>query len=139
MVSFEGFVDKQDLIANLMSADSAVIALVKNIETDLVLTLKMFDYISLGIPTIITRTRSVEAYLKEDEVYFFNSGNIEELATALVDLYTHPEKRQTLTQKASEVYENYKPAKQKANLVQMIHALTASESPAESTPVQSGR
>jgi len=91
------------------------VPLLRNTESDLVHTYKMFEYIALGIPIAISRTSAVEAYFDDSCMAYFESGNDQDLAQAIIELYKNPEKRSQLPKNALKVYEQYMPAKQKAS------------------------
>ena len=47
---------------------------------------KILEYMSQGVPVIVSRTRIDQHYFDEQTVRFFTSGNHEELATTIVEL-----------------------------------------------------
>lgn len=104
-VCFPGFFTHDRLIPRLRDAHVGVIPTIQNPESDLSHTHKMYEYIALGIPVVISRTKSVAAYFDSRHLYFVDSGNVRQLADALIDLYHHPEKRYQLAKNALQTYE----------------------------------
>jgi len=60
------------------------------------LSVKAMEYLALGIPLIVAKTKAAFYYFPEESVYFFEPENIHALAEAIFDLYQHPEKRRKL-------------------------------------------
>jgi glycosyltransferase involved in cell wall biosynthesis len=123
-VTFSGFVDDDVLLQRLRKAHVGVVPLEKNPESDLVHTYKMFEYIHLGIPTVISRTTGPQAYFADDALYYFEPGSAYSLANALVDLAGSAQKRYTLAKNALNAYENYVPAKQVEAFARLVKRLT---------------
>jgi glycosyltransferase involved in cell wall biosynthesis len=112
-ITFAGFVSQDTLINALQSAHVGAVGILRNPEADLVHTFKMFEYIELGLPIIISRTTAVEAYFNDDAMTFFEAGNSQSFADAVVGLANDPHKRLQQTQNALVAYEQFTPEKQK--------------------------
>lgn len=112
-VRFAGFVPDDALIAGLRAAHVGAVPLIKNPESNLIHTFKMFEYIALGIPVVISRTAATEAYFSSESLYFFNSEDHEELGRAIIDLARQPEKRLSLAKHALAQFEQYSPSLQR--------------------------
>ena len=122
-VTFRGFVPDDVLLKHLRASHIGVVPLLRTPEADLVHTFKMFEYIILGLPVIISRTIGVEGYYDEQSVCYFEAGNAENLAQAILDLAEHPEKRYQLAKHALKVYERYSPAHERARYRQIVQRL----------------
>jgi glycosyltransferase involved in cell wall biosynthesis len=123
IITFSGFVPDDELIKRLRNAHCGAVPLLRNTESDLVHTYKMFEYIALGIPIVISRTSAVEAYFDDSCMSYFESGNDQDLARAIIELYKNPEKRSQLPKNALKVYEQYVPATQKASYLDTANSL----------------
>jgi len=99
-VHFLGFVSFDEMLKMIIKSDVGIVPLEKNAYSDLVHTNKMFEYIAMRKPTIITRTKAVEAYFDDSCLMFFESGNEEDLAKCILELYKNPEKREDLVKNA---------------------------------------
>jgi glycosyltransferase involved in cell wall biosynthesis len=69
---------------------------------------KMFDFISMRVPAVVSRTRSVQAYFDEDCFEFFESGDASDMARAIRKLWHEPARRAQLVEHATSVNEAYK-------------------------------
>jgi glycosyltransferase involved in cell wall biosynthesis len=63
---------------------------------------KIMEFMSLGIPVVISSTKIDRYYFNDSVVRFFESGNVEALAAALLEMIRHPEQRQQMARRASE-------------------------------------
>ena len=71
----DAFVPIDDLRCALSSADVGVVAIKRDVFRDVTLAAKMFDFIAMGLPMVVSRTRSVEQTFPPDCFERFESGN----------------------------------------------------------------
>ena len=57
---------------------------------------KVQEFMAVGVPVVVSRTKIDSLYFDESMVRFFESENVNALITAIVDLYAHPEERRNL-------------------------------------------
>ncbi len=57
---------------------------------------KIMEFLSLGVPAIVSRTRIDEYYFNNDVVRFFDSGNVSQLAAAMLEVLQNAELRARL-------------------------------------------
>jgi peptidoglycan/xylan/chitin deacetylase (PgdA/CDA1 family) len=69
---------------------------------------KMFDFISMRVPAVVSRTRSVLEYFDEDCFELFDSGDAADLARAIRKLWREPARRAQLVEHASAVNQPYR-------------------------------
>jgi len=112
-VHYLGHVPFKDLVSELQRAHAGIVALEASMYSHLIHTGKMFDFIALKKPVIVSRLRAVEAYFNEDSLRYFNSGDPEDLAGAILEIFRQPEKRQAFVRNASLAYEQYRWEKQR--------------------------
>jgi glycosyltransferase involved in cell wall biosynthesis len=107
-VTFRGFVPDAELAAGLQAADVGLVTIVQSPATRWVHTFKMFEYLSIGKPAVISRSRSLEDYFDDSCVAYFDNNDPAELARAVLELYRRPEQRAALARHASQVYDTLK-------------------------------
>jgi glycosyltransferase involved in cell wall biosynthesis len=59
--------------------------------TELLLPVKLLEYVHLGIPVVTSRLPAIERYFGPDEVTFFEPGSPASLAGAIRDVASHPD------------------------------------------------
>lgn len=123
-VTFMGYLPFDDLISRLRTADCGIVSMPKNIETDLIHTNKMHEYMALGVPVIISRTKAVEAYYDDTCLCFFEAGNEQDLAQAIINLYQNPDTRYQLAKNALKAYEKNSAPKQKHYYSELVLTLS---------------
>ena len=104
----KGIVPLSELLEGIAGADLGVVAMRRDAFRDLTHCNKMFDFISMRIPAIVSRTRSVEEYFDEDCFELFESGDPADLARAIRRLWLDPARRTQLVERAAEVNEPYR-------------------------------
>jgi glycosyltransferase involved in cell wall biosynthesis/peptidoglycan/xylan/chitin deacetylase (PgdA/CDA1 family) len=63
---------------------------------------KIMEFMSLGIPVIVSSTKIDRLYFDGSVVRFFESGNVAALADAMLEMIRHPARRQEMAKRASE-------------------------------------
>jgi glycosyltransferase involved in cell wall biosynthesis len=109
----DGWAPIEELVAAIAHADVGVVAMRRNAFRDLTHCNKMFDFIAMRRPVVVSRTRAVEAYFHESCFALFESGDERDLARASRSLYDDPAMSERLVAKAAEVSEPYRWVRQR--------------------------
>jgi glycosyltransferase involved in cell wall biosynthesis len=112
-VDYLGYLPLAQMVQELRAANVGMVAQKASPYSNLVHTGKMYDYIALGKPVIASRLKAVEAYFGEDALRYFEAGNAQSLAEAIMDLYQNPGKRDALVVNARNLYGEYRWEKQR--------------------------
>lgn len=109
-VNFFGYIPFQDMIKMINEADVGIVPIRRNPYSDLVHTNKMFEYIAMKKPVIISRTSAVEEFYGKDDncLKYFESGNVNDLANCIIELYENPKKREQMIINAYKIYDKEK-------------------------------
>jgi glycosyltransferase involved in cell wall biosynthesis len=105
----------------------ATIGLVPNhasSATHLMLPVKLLEYAALGIPTVVSRLRTVEHYFPDTAVRLVNPGDPHATADAIEDLFHHPELGQELARNAQRIARDLSWAHQERQFFAAIDQLT---------------
>ena len=86
----DGWAPLDELLAAIAAADAGVVAMRRDAFRDLTHCNKMFDFIAMRRPAIVSRTRAVEAYFGDDCFALFESGDAHDLARAIRALHDDP-------------------------------------------------
>ncbi|HET7036997.1 MAG TPA: glycosyltransferase [Thermomicrobiaceae bacterium] len=119
----DGFVPIAELVEAIASADAGVVAIKRDPFRDLSHCNKMFDFIAMRKPAIVSRTVSVEAYFDDDCFELFASDDAPELARAIRRLHDDPARRQALVEHVSRVSEPYRWVHQERSYRSLIEGL----------------
>jgi len=74
----------------------------RDVATDYMLPVKLLEYVHLGIPVIAPRLLAIQYYFSEDQVAYYQPGDVDELAECINRLYADPEKRAELARNGAE-------------------------------------
>ena len=119
----DGFVPMNDLLRAISAADVGVVAMKRDVFRDLTHCNKMYDFIAMRVPAIVSRTRSVRAYFPESCFRYVTPGDVTDLAEAIRELHASPDLRRHLVEEAARVNEPYRWPHQRGNYLAMVEAL----------------
>ncbi len=122
-VHFTGYVPEARLHDLLRAADCGVVPLLRTQETDIIHTFKMYEYIALGLPVIISRTTAVMAYFDDGCFLYCEPGDPQSLADAILKLHADTALRHNLAAHALEVYEDLSLPVQKMKYAALLKEL----------------
>jgi len=74
----------------------------RDAATDYMLPVKLLEYVHLGIPVIAPRLLAIQYYFSEDQVVYYEPGDVDGLAECIRRLYRDPEERADLAHKSAE-------------------------------------
>jgi glycosyltransferase involved in cell wall biosynthesis len=124
VVSFSGrFVPMMELCSMIRSCDLGVIPIFNDVFTRYMLPTKLLEYTFLGIPSVVSRTSTIEAYFDDTMVRYVEAGSVQSLADAVEDLYRHPEKRDALVRNSNRFNEEFSWEKQKGLFYDFVDGL----------------
>ncbi len=106
VVEFLPFRPVEQLPELISAAHVGLVPVLRDIYTDLMHANKMFEYIAMLRPVIISRVNAVKDYFDETDMLFCEAGDAQALADAMIQLYRTPELRDQL---AARAYAKYQP------------------------------
>lgn len=99
-VRFHPPVPSRDIAGLMAGADLAVVPKRADSFGNEAYSTKIMEFMSLGVPVIASSTRIDRFYFNDSVVRFFESGNIPELAQAMIDLLQDPAARSAQAERA---------------------------------------
>ena len=121
LVSFsKGWVPIDDLVRAIAAADVGVVAMKRDVFRDIVHCCKMFDFITMRKPALVSRTSAVQAYFGEDCFEMFDSEDPVDLARAIRLLYRDPERGRRLVARATSQNERYRWPRQRGHYLRIV-------------------
>jgi glycosyltransferase involved in cell wall biosynthesis len=121
----DGWAPIDELVAAIAAADVGVVAMRRNEFRDLTHCNKMFDFIAMQRPVVVSRTRAVEAYFPDSCFALFESGDERDLARAIRSLYDDPALAQQLVDNATKVSEPFRWARQREHYLRIVSEAAA--------------
>lgn len=103
-VRFRGFAPLEDLLNALADANAGYVGMLN----DLVLPNKLMEYVSMGVPVVLSRWSTFLHYFPNDSATYFEAGNASDLARALIALCCEPELATARAKQATDRYQQYR-------------------------------
>ena len=99
-VYYHGVIPWSSVADELEKMDMGIVANRRNIATELMLPAKLIDFVSLDIPAIVPRLKTIEHYFTPEMVTFFEPENVDSIAEAIISLYRDKARRERQAQNA---------------------------------------
>ncbi|HEU6449327.1 MAG TPA: glycosyltransferase [Verrucomicrobiae bacterium] len=101
-VQFRHLLPVQEIADVMANADLGIVPKRADSFGNEAYSTKIMEFMSLGIPVIVSRTKIDSYYFDDSLVRFFESGNADDLANAMVELFQQPDFRQRLVASARD-------------------------------------
>jgi glycosyltransferase involved in cell wall biosynthesis len=105
-VDFTGWVPPGEVPAHIAKADIGIVSII--IDKNPMLPNKLFEYLALGKPTVVSAIPIIKNYFEDDSVEYYEPDNAADLARCVLELYRNPEKRAAVAASGSAIYQKYR-------------------------------
>jgi len=103
-VNYMGYLQPAEMRKEVLKTSVLILPPLKNIYSDLFYTIKLIEAIYLRIPVIATRLNTYSRYYSEDSLFYFESGNINDLKVRIEEVFYNKELIQKKTLNAFDDY-----------------------------------
>ena len=124
-VKFNNFISREDLVKLLPKMDIGLVTKLNGVFVGEAVSTKLFEFATVGIPVICSRTPGDALYFNDSMVAFFEPDDIIGLTDRLVQLYNDPHKRKQLAENALQLNKTINWLKIKDNLLGIYNNLLA--------------
>jgi glycosyltransferase involved in cell wall biosynthesis len=128
-VHFHGVVPFFDLPEILKEADIGIVPTKALVFSDEALSMKSLEYMTLGIPIVISKTTAHSYYYNDTMVQFFTPDDENDLAKAIISLYENVDKRNSLIDGAMKFLDEYSWSHAKKDYFNIVESLVSREQP----------
>jgi glycosyltransferase involved in cell wall biosynthesis len=112
-----------ELPERLRGMDLGVIGNRRSAAGDLMLPVKLLEYVSLGIPSVVPRLRTIAHYFTNEMVTFYEPDDVDSLAAAIRGLHGQADVRRRQAAEARDFLTQYGWERQGQELVTMYRTL----------------
>jgi glycosyltransferase involved in cell wall biosynthesis len=113
----------EELVPAIAECDVGVIPNRRSIFTEINTPTRIFEYLALGKPVVAPRANGIEAYFDKHSLVLFELGNVDDLATKLSWVATHPREAAETTKRGQAVYQKHVWSREKEKLLGLTAAL----------------
>lgn len=113
----------EDLPALLKDMDLGIIPNRKNVATDLMLPVKLLEYVAIGIPVVAARLRTIEYYFSDDMICYFEPDNVDSIVSAILTIYKDKSKARQQVINAKKFIERFGWEKHQMDLIGLYRSL----------------
>jgi glycosyltransferase involved in cell wall biosynthesis/peptidoglycan/xylan/chitin deacetylase (PgdA/CDA1 family) len=85
---------------------------------------KIMEFMSQGVPVVVSRTKIDAFYFEEGVVHFFQSGDSQSMAKAMLDVINNKDLRESLAQRGSEYVKRHAWDQKKKEYLDLIDSLS---------------
>ncbi len=124
----------EDLVHEIEACDVGVIPNQRNAFTDINTPTRMFEYLALGKPVIAPRTPGIQDYFGPESLFFFESGNVEELARQIEYVSFHRDEALQTAERGQEVFLAHTWVQERETLVGLVSGLLNQAKPRRPMP-----
>jgi glycosyltransferase involved in cell wall biosynthesis len=86
---------------------------------------KIMEFMSVGVPTVVSSTKVDRYYFDDSVVRFFESGNADALADAMYDVLQHPQIRRGMVERGLKYVSLNSWENHKLDYLQLVDSLCA--------------
>jgi glycosyltransferase involved in cell wall biosynthesis len=113
----------EELVREIEACDVGVIPNHRNAFTDINTPTRIFEYLALGKPVIAPATPGIQDYFGPESLFFFESGNAEELAQKIEYVYSHSTQASEIAERGQQVYLGHTWREERQTLVNLVSGL----------------
>jgi glycosyltransferase involved in cell wall biosynthesis len=114
-----------DLPARLEAMDIGVVGNRRTVAGELMLPVKLLEYVALGIPAVAPRLRTISHYFADDMVSYYEPDDVGSMADAIYRLHAQPQLRRDQPSRAADFLREYGWDRQGPELVAFYEGLLA--------------
>jgi len=122
-VQYMGYLQPEDMRKEFLKTGVLILPPLKNIYSDLFYTIKLIEAIYLKIPVIATRLNTYMRYYREESIFYFDSGNTDELTERIKEVFYNKELVKQKTENARADYDKISRDIMKTRYINVVNNL----------------
>lgn len=112
-----------EILVMLESKDLGIVPNRRSTATDLMLPVKLLEYATIGLPTVVPNLKTIRHYFSRDMVTYFEPEDQVSMVEAITGLYINERKRSEQARRAREFMVRYGWERHQTDLVRIYDAL----------------
>jgi glycosyltransferase involved in cell wall biosynthesis len=123
-VIFMGRVPREEIPRYIHQADIGILPTIRDVFIDYSFSNKLAEYVCTKTPVVATRLKSTLEYFPENAISYFESLNVDELASRIFELYSDPQKRLLQAEEAFQHYQKIRWEVMRKRYIELINLLS---------------
>lgn len=119
-VTYHGGIPQDEIPVKINGISVGLIPNNRSPFTEINLPTRIFEYLAMGKPVIVPRTKGILDYFTEDQIFYFEPGDIESLCRVLLTVHNEPETVQEKLRRGRAVYLQHTWKEEKKRLVDIV-------------------
>jgi glycosyltransferase involved in cell wall biosynthesis len=117
----------EDISAAIVECDLGIIPNRRSIFTEINTPTRIFEYLSRGKPVIAPLAPGITDYFGPEDLFYFELGNVSELADRIEQVYRNPLKVQEIVERGQEIYLKHSWNQEKERFLDTVAKVLGSE------------
>jgi len=122
-VVYHGFLPLEEIARNITQINIGIIPNKMSVFTNLNFPTRIFEYLSMGKPVIVPRTKGICDYFTDESILFFEPGNAKNLSTVIYNAYMDQSRTNDVLNNGLSIYENLSWKVQKEKYLSLYETL----------------
>jgi len=122
-VIFMGRVPREEIPQYINQADIGILPTIRDVFIDYSFSNKLAEYVCTKTPVVATRLKSTLEYFPESAISYFESKDVDGLASRVFELYLDTQKRLLQAEKAFQHYQKIRWAIMRERYIELIDSL----------------
>lgn len=122
-IRFGGYIEASQVMSRAAQADIGIVPLRKNQHMDLAFPTKLFEYVAVGVPALVSRTSAVQCIFSPEAVAYIQPDDVQGIADRALRLYREPDRRDAMAKQALAEYEPYSWSKTREEYLRIVEGL----------------
>ena len=124
IVVYHGQIELDLIPGKIAKSDLGLVTYIQSDATDLMLPLKLMEYMAVGIPALTVINKPIKYYFKADELAYYESNNLESFTRELLTLIKSPPELSRLQKKTEIVNQRLNWENEQKNYINEIQKLS---------------
>jgi len=122
-VDYHGYTLLQEIPAAILTVDLGLIPNLSNPFNEINLPTRIFEYLIIGKPVVVPRTKGILDYFQEEELLFFEPGDADDLAGKIEWAFRNPVQLQEIVKCGRIVYMKHRWKVEQRRFLTAVEAL----------------
>jgi glycosyltransferase involved in cell wall biosynthesis len=122
-IDYLGARNLRGIVEAIEQCDLGIIPNHRNIFTEINTPTRIFEYLALAKPVIAPKAKGIQDYFGDNDLIFFELGNVDDLARKIEFAYSHPEEVADTVRRGQDVYLSHTWSCERRSLLNSISKL----------------